>query len=145
MTIQTVMSVAPCWRRPQCAEELDGRVIEKYLLRKAFSNPRDPYLPDDILWSPKEQFDDGVGYNWTDGLKAHSEKHVTDEEMCSAPKIFPYNTPITKEGFFYRRIFAGHFRSKLASQAVQLWLPKWVSGLDPSGRQSQLHAKAFKK
>jgi len=35
--------------------------IEKYILRKAFDCPEDPYLPDEVLWRQKEQFQDGVG------------------------------------------------------------------------------------
>ena len=27
-----------------------------------------PYLPRSILWRQKEQFSDGVGYSWIDGL-----------------------------------------------------------------------------
>ena len=42
--------------------------LEKYLLRKAFDTPDDPYLPDEVLWRQKEQFSDGVGYDWVDGL-----------------------------------------------------------------------------
>jgi len=33
--------------------------IEKYVIRKAFDTPDDPYLPQDILWRQKEQFSDG--------------------------------------------------------------------------------------
>ncbi len=33
------------------------------------SPPQDPYLPKEVLWRQKEQFSDGVGYNWIDGLK----------------------------------------------------------------------------
>ena len=36
--------------------------IEKHILRDAFDEPDDPYLPKDILWRQKEQFSDGVGY-----------------------------------------------------------------------------------
>lgn len=43
--------------------------IEKWVLRKAFDDKNDPFLPDNILWRQKEQFSDGVGYNWIDGLK----------------------------------------------------------------------------
>jgi len=38
--------------------------IEKWVVRKAFDTPEDPYLPQDILWRQKEQFSDGVGYGW---------------------------------------------------------------------------------
>jgi asparagine synthase (glutamine-hydrolysing) len=49
---------------------------EKFLLRKAFDTPEDPYLPDSVLYRQKEQFSDGVGYSWVDGLKAHAESTV---------------------------------------------------------------------
>ena len=38
--------------------------IEKYIMRKAFDTPEKPYLPEEVLWRQKEQFSDGVGYNW---------------------------------------------------------------------------------
>lgn len=56
-----------------------GKRMEKYVLRKAFDNPEEPYLPPHILWRQKEQFSDGVGYSWIDGLKAHAEAQVSAE------------------------------------------------------------------
>ncbi len=43
--------------------------IEKWVLRTAFEDKENPWLPENILWRQKEQFSDGVGYNWIDGLK----------------------------------------------------------------------------
>ena len=43
--------------------------IEKWVLREAFNCKEDPYLPESVLWRQKEQFSDGVGYSWVDGLK----------------------------------------------------------------------------
>ena len=48
--------------------------IEKYLLRKAFDTPQQPYLPEDVLWRQKEQFSDGVGYDWVDRLKDYAQE-----------------------------------------------------------------------
>lgn len=48
--------------------------MEKYILRKAFDDPSDPYLPESVLWRQKEQFSDGVGYSWVDGLKEYAEQ-----------------------------------------------------------------------
>ena len=58
------------------AERPDGKHprLEKYILRKAFDLPDDPYLPDSVLFRQKEQFSDGVGYDWVNGLKAHADK-----------------------------------------------------------------------
>jgi asparagine synthase (glutamine-hydrolysing) len=47
----------------------DRQSIEKWVIRKAFDDEENPYLPKSILWRQKEQFSDGVGYNWIDGLK----------------------------------------------------------------------------
>jgi asparagine synthase (glutamine-hydrolysing) len=41
-----------------------------------------------ILYRQKEQFSDGVGYSWIDGLKAHAAKHVWN------PTFFLYNSMI---------------------------------------------------
>ncbi len=81
----------------------DGK--EKYILRKAFDTPDNPYLPDEVLWRQKEQFSDGVGYSWIDTLIEFCASQVTDEQMESAAQLFPYNTPATKEAFYYRTIF----------------------------------------
>ena len=42
--------------------------LEKYILRKAFDDTKRPYLPENVLWRQKEQFSDGVGYDWVDGV-----------------------------------------------------------------------------
>lgn len=59
--------------------------MEKYILRKAFDTPEDPYLPASVLWRQKEQFSDGVGYSWIDGLKEHANQVVSDQQMAAAP------------------------------------------------------------
>ena len=87
----------------------DSQHIEKWLLRAAFDTPDEPYLPQDVLWRQKEQFSDGVGFSWIDGLKAHAEAVITDEDMATAPVRFRYNTPTTKEGAYFRTIFHSHF------------------------------------
>ena len=49
---------------------------------QAFDEPEDPYLPDEVLFRQKEQFSDGVGYDWVDGLKAHAAKVGRAVEVC---------------------------------------------------------------
>lgn len=41
---------------------------------QAFDDPEQPYLPDEVLFRQKEQFSDGVGYDWVDGLKEYAAK-----------------------------------------------------------------------
>lgn len=49
---------------------------EKYILRKAFDTPDRPFLPEAVLWRQKEQFSDGVGYDWVDGLKVRAPQRA---------------------------------------------------------------------
>eukprot|EP01080_Neovahlkampfia_damariscottae_P010119 gene10119-2538_t len=106
--------------------------IEKYVLRAAFDDT--DYIPKEILWREKEQFSDGVGYGWIDGLIDHASKQVTDEEMKNASTTFPYLTPKTKEAYYYRKIFAKLFPSKTAEECTKAWCPWSKFNVDPSGR-----------
>lgn len=115
---------------------------EKYILRKAFDTPDNPYLPDEVLWRQKEQFSDGVGYNWIDELIEYCASKVTDEQLEGASKEFPYNSPTTKEAYFYRSIFNKYYPQVSAAQTVRKWIPKWQENLDPSGRANAAHVKA---
>jgi hypothetical protein len=47
----------------------------------------------------KEQFSDGVGYNWINQLIAYCASQVTDEQLAGAIAEFP-QFPITKEAYF---------------------------------------------
>ena len=125
----------------------DGRKrIEKSVLREAFEG----YLPQEILWRQKEQFSDGVGYGWIDGLKAHAEANVTDAEFAVAEQRFPVNPPQTKEAYFYRRIFEESFPGEACAQTVPggksiacsspaaiAWDAAFAMMADPSGRAVQ--------
>ena len=116
--------------------------VEKYILRKAFDTPDQPYLPQEVLWRQKEQFSDGVGYNWIDTLIEYCSSKVTDEQLESAAERFPYNTPTTKEAYFYRDMFHKHYPQLSAAQTVRKWIPKWQENQDPSGRANAAHVKA---
>ena len=75
--------------------------MKKWILRKTFED----LLPKEIAWRQKEQFSDGVGYNWIDELKKIVNKEVSDNLFNNAQKRFPINTPLNKEEFYYRNIF----------------------------------------
>ena len=113
--------------------------VEKYILRKAFDTPENPFLPDDVLWRQKEQFSDGVGYNWIDELVDYCSQQVSDFEMEMAAKKYPHNTPTSKEAYFYREIFHKHFPQETAAKTVLKWIPKWQENEDPSGRANAMH------
>lgn len=111
--------------------------IEKYILRQAFDKSIDPaagaYLPDKILWRQKEQFSDGVGYGWIDGLKDTAAKHVTDEMLAKPKTEWGSDIPETKEAYWYRTMFDDHFPPSCA-ETVMRWKPTWSKQSDPSGR-----------
>ncbi len=122
----------------------DGRRhVEKAMLREAFEG----YLPDSILWRQKEQFSDGVGYGWIDGLKAHAEARVSDRELAAAGKRFPINPPATKEAYYYRSVFEEFYPGPAAAETVPggksiacsspaaiAWDASFAAAADPSGR-----------
>ncbi|RKP32287.1 glutamine-hydrolyzing asparagine synthase [Metschnikowia bicuspidata] len=123
----------------------EGR-FEKYILRKAFDTKNDPsakpYLPDEILWRQKEQFSDGVGYSWIDGLKDAAEAAVSDEMLASPKPEWGHDIPTTKEAYWYRCKFDEIFNgSKAAASTVMRWIPKaeWGCLADPSGRYATTH------
>ena len=113
--------------------------VEKYILRKAFDTPAEPFLPEEVLWRQKEQFSDGVGYSWIDELIAYASSQVTDLQMAGAAAKYPVNTPSTKEAYFYRDIFHSHYPQESAAKTVKKWIPKWQKDLDPSGRANTSH------
>ncbi|OJJ44746.1 hypothetical protein ASPZODRAFT_134859 [Penicilliopsis zonata CBS 506.65] len=120
--------------------------IEKYILRKAFDTSDEPdvepYLPDKILWRQKEQFSDGVGYSWIDGLKDNAELHVTDEMMKNPKPEWGTDIPDTKEAYWYRCMFDEIFPPYCAS-TVERWTPTWSKQTDPSGRAIATHVAKY--
>ncbi|KAJ0682330.1 putative asparagine synthase (glutamine-hydrolyzing) [Helianthus annuus] len=79
--------------------------------------------------------------------------------MLNAERIFPHNTPITKEAYYYRMIFERFFPQNSAkltvpggasvacstAKAIE-WDASWSNNLDPSGRAALgVHNAAYKK
>lgn len=127
--------------------------IEKQLLREAFSD----MLPQSIAWRQKEQFSDGVGYAWIDAIKDCAEEHVSDADMTRAEGRFPFNTPLSKEAYYFRSLFEQHFPMASAAQTVPggptvacstpeaiLWDKTLQEINDPSGRAMRtVHQDAY--
>ncbi|KKO49215.1 asparagine synthetase B [Arsukibacterium sp. MJ3] len=148
---KTFMDVA--MRLNPQAKMCGGGKMEKHILRQAF----DGLLPNEILWRQKEQFSDGVGYNWIDSLKAHAGKEVSDQQMATASFRFPVNTPDSKEAYYYRVIFEEHFphagaiacvpggKSVACSTPEALaWDAKMAEMTDPSGRAVRdVHSQGY--
>lgn len=117
--------------------------IEKHILRAAFA---DDYLPNDVLWRQKEQFSDGVGYEWIDSIRSYAESHISDTEFGQAAALYPFNTPQTKEAFYYRAVYEEMFPGESYARTVTRWVPRldWGCSQDPSGRAQTVHSAAYK-
>ncbi|KAH9981237.1 hypothetical protein BGW80DRAFT_1434426 [Lactifluus volemus] len=100
---------------------------------------RSPYLPRSILWRQKEQFSDGVGYSWIDGLKDHAENSIPDEIFEKRFERWPEETPDTKEP-----TTSATSLTTAAKTAVR-WIPRgdWGCATDPSGRSVSIHNAAY--
>ena len=132
---------------------INSQRMEKWVLRKAFED----YLPESIVWRQKEQFSDGVGYNWIDTLKSLVESKVSDKELKNAKSKFPNQPPTSKEEYYYRSIFKSHFPSKAAALSVPQepsvacstkialeWDESFKNMNDPSGRAvSKVHDDSY--
>ncbi len=117
--------------------------VEKAILREAFEG----YLPDSILWRQKEQYSDGVGYGWIDGLRAHAQAQVSDRVFAAAASRFPVNPPASKEAYLYRHVFEQFFPGVACAKTVPggksiacstpaalAWDAAFAAMADPSGR-----------
>jgi|TARA_B110001469_G_scaffold30521_1_gene31104 asparagine synthase (glutamine-hydrolysing) len=132
---------------------IDKNKMEKWVLRKSFES----YLPPSVAWRQKEQFSDGVGYDWIDSLKELVDVKVSDEMFSNAKFTFPFQTPISKEEYFYRAIFEEHFPSETAAKTVPSvpsvacssplaleWDKSFKNMNDPSGRSiSNVHLESY--
>lgn len=140
--LEVCMNVDPA---EKMIDRSKGR-IEKYILRKAFDTSDEPdvkpYLPDHILWRQKEQFSDGVGYGWIDGLKDTAAEQVTDEMMKNPKPEWGDDIPDSKEAYWYRCMFDELFPPYCAS-TVMRWTPTWSKQTDPSGRAISAHNEKY--
>ena len=127
-----VLSLDPNLRKPS------KDIMEKMLLRDSFKN----YLPDEILYRPKEAFSDAVSskeISWYKTLCKHIDGIITDDELKDASNKYPFNTPQTKEALYYRNIFAKLYpnRDKLIDH---YWMPMWQGDIkDPSATVLACH------
>ena len=112
---------------------INGDRMEKWVLRKAFED----YLPDEILWRQKEQFSDGVGYSWIDGLKEYTKNHESTQHAVEEDR----------EAVYYKNIFYKLFTRKDTFEKLECktWVPRtdWEGvNADPSGRAQDVHVCA---
>ena len=152
--VDYAMNIHPAHKNPK-----RNHRTEKYILRKAFERA----LPHHLVWRRKEQFSDGVGHGWIDGLKEYASDTISDTQYSKRMTIFPDLTPTSKEEFLYRSLFVDQgytgitstvpFDASIACSTPEIlatWTPKgegdgdhaMFSSIDPSGRSVQLDAES---
>jgi len=112
-------------------------IIEKNLLRKAFSNKN--IIPDEVLWRPKEAFSDGCSSekrSWHKIIQEHVDLIIPDVEFNDIKNTNKYkiNPPMLKESYWYRKIFDSLYPNH-AEIIPHYWLPNWTEEVDPSARE----------
>tara|TARA_B110000008_G_C16978876_1_gene567482 strand:+ start:9867 stop:11450 length:1584 start_codon:yes stop_codon:yes gene_type:complete len=126
----------------------DGPKPEKWWLRDQFRDS----IPEMVSERTKAQFSDAVGSEWIDACKREAERRVSDEDMDMAAETYPFQTPDTKESFWYRKIFAEHFKNVQEAEHTVIYQPsiacstgsaiKWHKAFqnctDPSGDAVQI-------
>lgn len=106
--------------------------IEKSLLRDAFKG----WLPDEILYRPKEAFSDAVSskeVSWYKSLQDLIQSQMEGVNLEQEQTKYEFNPPISIEALYYRRIFNKYYpnRDHLINR---YWMPKWQTSdlKDPS-------------
>ena len=116
--------------------------MEKYLLRKAFSEYKDydnkQILPNNILWRSKEAFSDGVSTqnrSLFEILQEHIEKQTFDYKEKNHSFI-----PQTKEQKYYKFIFDKYY-SNCENLIPRYWMPKFIEATDSSARTLSIYSE----
>lgn len=124
--------------------------MEKDPLRRAMVSR----IPEDVRMRRKNGFSDSVsmaGDSWVDALVRHIDSLISDDEFAEYAPLMTPLPPLTKESYYYRKIFREFFGND-AEHACMLvrceknntlyhsfdWMPHpvWCPDVsDPSGRQ----------
>ena len=129
--VQYVMQLEPAFLTPILAQE-------KYYLRRMM----DGKLPDSIVRRTKEQFSDGVGYEWIDTLRK-GQWYVWKFPPPSLCAYIPDNMPtggreqLSIFDIFRDRLGEKAFRA--ACKSLHTWMPGAGPSTDASGRASRYH------
>eukprot|EP00013_Stygamoeba_regulata_P001060 CAMPEP_0177633898 /NCGR_PEP_ID=MMETSP0447-20121125/3084_1 /TAXON_ID=0 /ORGANISM="Stygamoeba regulata, Strain BSH-02190019" /LENGTH=498 /DNA_ID=CAMNT_0019135591 /DNA_START=105 /DNA_END=1601 /DNA_ORIENTATION=- len=84
-------------------KEVNGRLVEKHILREAF----DGTLPDSVIWREKMPFDQGSGSRKV--LLEAAAAAITDEEYAQLQRAHPNAQLQSKEMAYYWKVWYKHF------------------------------------
>ena len=58
---------------------------------------------------------------------------INDSQLEKAAKLYSYNPPTTKEGYYFRQVFEKHYPGR-CEWIPHYWMPRWIKATDPSAR-----------
>lgn len=102
----------------------DEKTIEKSLLRDAFKE--DNLLPEGILYRKKHAFSDGIdggGICFYKEVEKYANTIINKMEWDQRFDLYPNNTPVSKESFYYRKIFETMYPGR-HNLIRGFWMPK---------------------
>jgi asparagine synthase (glutamine-hydrolysing) len=136
--MRTYLSINPKYTVPR-------KGIEKYLLRNAFDGEN--LIPSEILWRKKEAFSDGISQetlSWHKIIQNYVNEKISDEEYNLMINLYLINRPISKEAYYFRKIFNIYYPYG-DNLIPYFWLPKWIDCKDPSARNLKIYKELDEK
>ena len=133
--VRAYLSTPSEWRRP--SRDPQNLQMEKRLLRDAFATLYPDILPQNVLWRQKEAFSDAVSVktkSWYQVLKEHIDTTISDTDFDILKKNYEYLQPISKESYYYRKLFDENFGNLSTTVVPHFWLPQWCDSKEPSAR-----------
>lgn len=126
-------SIDPKLRIPR--KRKDGRMMEKYLLRLAFSPEMNldgfEYLPETALWRIKCAFSDACSSSkrsWYQIRQEQIKDKISDEEFETEKFKYNHLPPVSKEQLYDRQTFE-HYYPGCFNVNPYMWLPKWMGNI----------------
>mmetsp|Transcript_33802 Transcript_33802/g.54416 ORF Transcript_33802/g.54416 Transcript_33802/m.54416 type:complete len:615 (-) Transcript_33802:169-2013(-) len=108
INMEAVMSLNPSEK--MIVKGGDARQREKAYLRRIFEPSHHGItIPEPILWRMKAMQCEGVGENWVSVLQSRLNEKVSDAALKEAKDRWPFETPQTKEEYYYREVFESHY------------------------------------
>lgn len=135
--VEFYLSLDPELRVPRPSPELGiSNKLEKALIRESFFGLG--ILPDEIIKRTKNAFSDAISHeskSWYKYIEEYTEISISEEEFESRKEKYPFNTPTTKEAYYFRMWFERWFGSQNVDTIPYMWLPKWSGNVtNPSAR-----------
>jgi asparagine synthase (glutamine-hydrolysing) len=73
--------------------------------------------------------------SWHNVIKEYIDTKITDKEFECNKDLYTFNTPPSKEAYYYRKVFEQYYPN-MAHVIPKFWLPAWSGDMkEPSARE----------